>query len=142
MPHAPAVVVFVDRLAIAKLTMNSDIAHEMSVKSIASAITGDDAAVRPRSFRRDGAVLPARALQRRARLPGRDATLLLNGVGDRVNTQRAPSASLASRMVPKSRQASRQHCQAACGRPGVLPTLPCPVSSESLPKLPIRPALI
>jgi hypothetical protein len=69
--------------------MNSDIAHEMSVKSIASAITGDDAAVRPRSFRRDGAVLPARALQRRARLPGRDATLLLNGVGDRVNTQRS-----------------------------------------------------
>jgi hypothetical protein len=74
--------------------MNFDLAREMSGKSIARAIAGDDAALRPRSFRRDGAMLPARSLQKGARLPGRDATLLLNGVGDRVNTLRARSASL------------------------------------------------
>jgi hypothetical protein len=54
--------------------MNFDLAREMSGKSIARAIAGDDAAVRPRSFRRDGAMLPARSLQKGARLPGRDAT--------------------------------------------------------------------
>jgi hypothetical protein len=56
------------------VTMNFDLAREMSGKSIACAIAGDDAAVRPRSFRRDGAILPARSLQKGARLPGRDAT--------------------------------------------------------------------
>ena len=56
------------------MTMNFDLAREMSGKSIACAIAGDDAAVRPRSFRRDGAMLPARSLQKGARLPGRDAT--------------------------------------------------------------------
>ena len=69
--------------------MSFDLVREISGKSIASAIAGGDGAVRPRSFRRAGAVLPARSLQRRARLPKRDATLLLRGVGDRVNTLRA-----------------------------------------------------
>jgi hypothetical protein len=57
------------------VTMNFDLAREMSGKWIACAIAGDDAAARPRSFRRDGAALPACSLQRGARLPRRDATL-------------------------------------------------------------------
>jgi hypothetical protein len=40
--------------------MNFDTAHEMSGKSIASAITTDDAAVKPRCFRWDGAELPGK----------------------------------------------------------------------------------
>jgi hypothetical protein len=45
-------------LFIATATMNFGMACEMSGKSIACAIADDDAAVRPRSFRPDGAASP------------------------------------------------------------------------------------
>jgi len=62
--------------------MSFDMAREMSGKSIACAIADDDAVVRP--FDRTARRRPACSSQSGARLPKRDATLLLKGVGDRV----------------------------------------------------------
>jgi dihydroxyacetone kinase len=131
-PPAPAVVLF-----IATATMNFGMACEMSGKSIACAIADDDAAVRPRSFRPDGAASPGMLIAERnaAAEEGRD--LVAQRRRDRVNTLRARSASRAASLLKAGKLAAGR--SAATRR---LPTLPCPVRPESLPKLPIRPPVI
>jgi dihydroxyacetone kinase len=122
--------------------MSFDMARDMSGKSIASAIAGDDAAVKPRSFRRDGAGVAGMLIAEKsaAAEEGRD----LVAQGRRRSRQYATRSIGIAREAhgPQSRQASRRHCQAVCGRPAFADASLPPVRSESLPNLPIRPSVI
>ena len=98
--------------------MSFDMVRDMSGKSIASAIAGDDAAVRPRSFRRDGAASPGMLIAeehgcRRGTRPccsRASAIASIRYALDRHRSRAAWSAEPASQPW---------HCEAVCGRPGV-----------------------
>jgi hypothetical protein len=68
--------------------------------------------------------------ERGVRLPKRDATLLLKGVGDRVNTPRARSASLTSRVVRKAGKPAVDIARQFVAGPAFA-MLPCPVRSRA-----------